>query len=460
MGWIWALLVGAARELSLFAGVGIVICGLDDLLIDLIWIARTMWRRVTIYRHYPRATAATLKCESGAGPIAFFIPAWREAGVIGQMLKHALAAFGDAEVRFYVGTYRNDPETAAAVAAISDARIRIVECEADGPTTKADCLNCLWHALLVEERRDGRRVKAIAIHDAEDIVHSAEPGVYGALIGRFDLVQLPVLPLPDSRSRWVAGHYLDEFAEAHAKTMVVREAIGAALPLAGVGCAIERSALGRIADLRNGAPFDASSLTEDYELGLGAGAVGARTAFVRLSGTARGAAVSVRAHFPATIDEAVRQKARWIAGIALNGWDRLGWRGGVAERWMRLHDRRAPFAALILVAAYAALLLDAVILIGHLGFNLSVPPLSPVMTPLLVCGTALLGWRLVVRALFVWRAYGWHEGLRAIPRALVGNIIAIAASRRAMQTYLRMRREGVVRWDKTAHIFPEVLPAE
>jgi adsorption protein B len=33
------------------------------------------------------------------------------------------------------------------------------------------------------------------------------------MIDRFDLVQLPVLPLVNPQSRWVSGHYCDEFAE-------------------------------------------------------------------------------------------------------------------------------------------------------------------------------------------------------------------------------------------------------
>lgn len=48
-------------------------------------------------------------------------------------------------------------------------------------------------------------------------------------------VQLPVIPVRTNGSRWISGQYCYEFAEAHGKTMVVREAIGAALPIgAGV----------------------------------------------------------------------------------------------------------------------------------------------------------------------------------------------------------------------------------
>ena len=44
-----------------------------------------------------------------------------------------------------------------------------------------------------------------------------------------------------------------------------------------------------------------------------------------------------------------------MTGIALSGWDRLGWSGGPAERWMRLRDRQSPLAAILIGAGYLAL---------------------------------------------------------------------------------------------------------
>src|SRR3546814_12598229 len=101
--------------------------------------------------------------------------------------------------------------------------------------------------MMAEERATGIRFKAVILHDAEDVVHSMELRIFDRLIERFDMVQLPVLPLIDPRSRWIAGHYLDEFAEAHGKDLVVREALGASVPSAGVGCAIRRDMIDSIA---------------------------------------------------------------------------------------------------------------------------------------------------------------------------------------------------------------------
>ena len=95
------------------------------------------------------------------------------------------------------------------------------------------------------------------------------------------------------------------------------------MPLAGTGCAIAVPILAAIAATRQGAPFDATSLTEDYELGLRIAELGGRATFARVR-DANGLLVAVRAFFPDRIDAAVRQKARWMTGIALAGWDRTG----------------------------------------------------------------------------------------------------------------------------------------
>ena len=88
-------------------------------------------------------------------------------------------------------------------------------------------------------------------------------------------------------------------------------------------------------------------------------------------------------------------------------------------------------------------------------------PFAPFLTPLIAINSALLLWRLAMRFGFVARAYGWREGLRALPRTVTGNIIAMMAARRALVRYLAPAA-GPARaaWDKTAHAFPRQLPAE
>lgn len=282
------------------------------------------------------------------------------------------------------------------------------------------------------------------------MVHRDELRVYDYLIERATAVQLPVIPEIVPGSRWISGHYCDEFAEAHGKALVVREAVGAAIPLAGVGCAISRNHLGSIAVESGGLPFDQSSLTEDYELGLGVIGTNSRTIFARISDD-DGQLVGTRACFPDTLSAAVRQKSRWMTGIALAGWDRLGWRGGAAEFWMRLRDRKAVFAAIVLTAAYACILLTALLILGHRAGLYQPRPLEGALFALLSANAVLLLWRLCVRACFVSRSHGRREAFRSFPRSIVANIVAIMAARRAVAAYVRHLNGGTLLWDKTAH---------
>jgi adsorption protein B len=452
-----ALILGRiVAELALFAGVGFLFFAANDLLVDLIYFGRRIWRSMRVYRRHRRAFASYYLFNRNPGFFAIFVPAWDESAVIASMLKATLQRLDYDRYRIFVGHYRNDPATAAAIRSVGDARVQAVEVPAEGPTTKADCLNHLYEALAEYERANDSKVKAVVLHDAEDVVHPLELRTFDGLIDRAAVIQLPVLPLPDPDSRWIAGHYCDEFAEAHIKELVVREAVGAAIPLAGVGCAIARKPLARLAAMQDGKPFALGSMTEDYELGLKLGALGFKTIFVRIRvQPGHPGIVASRGHFPATAGAAVRQKARWLGGIALSGWDRLGWSGGIGERWMRLRDRRGPLAALLLVAAYASAILWSQIRVAEaLGAPISAE-LDPALVILLKINGLLLAWRALMRAFFTTSAYGWRQGLLSVPRLFVGNVIAMLAAARAVSFHLG---GGATRWDKTRHMFPASLP--
>jgi bacteriophage N4 adsorption protein B len=407
-----------------------------------------------VYPKFARATSKTIKPPSCSGSLAVFVPAWDEAAVIADMLTAASTRYYGAEYTIFVGCYPNDQATITAVKSVAHPRVRLVICDDDGPTTKADCLNTLWRALLAQQLLREIRYKAVILHDAEDLVSSDELIIFDRLIESNALVQLPVVPIIDPESRWISGHYCDEFAEAHCKTLVVREFLGAGVPAAGVGCAIRCEALVRLATERGGDPFDIESLTEDYELGLRLHALGERTIFVRLPQHGEQGVVATKAHFPATLETAVRQKTRWITGIALAGWDRLGWSKGIFECWMRLRDRRAVIAAVVLTSAYlAAVTALNLMLIGW--FSGTKPEIISGATEALVgVNVILLMWRIGVRSYFVTYVYGWREGIISIPRTLVGNVIAIMAARRAVIQYWQVENGKHLVWDKTAHKFP------
>ncbi|WP_439546524.1 glycosyl transferase family protein [Sandarakinorhabdus sp.] len=442
---IWHVALG---EALLLVAMLVAINGLDDLAIDLLWL-----------RMPAAARAGRLPPAPELGPapaFAIFIPAWDESAVIGAMLRRLLAGLDWPDVRVFVGLYRNDPAGIAAVMSVADPRLHVVIGPAPGPTTKADCLNGLWQALLADEAARGRAFAAIVLHDAEDVVHAGELAVFARHLPGHAMVQLPVIPLPDERSPLISGHYIDEFAESHAKDLLVRQWLGAGLPSAGVGTAFCRHMLGRIAAQRGGLPFDADSLTEDYELGQRLHALGGRGVLVWEQ--VGGAPVATAEHFPADFEAAVRQKARWLVGIALAGWDRLGWQGGLAQRWMLLRDRKAPLMALVTLAAYVLLLL----LVLDTALRMAWPAAAQMpkvasgpLLPLLWINWLLLCWRLLWRAWFTWRLHGITEALLASPRAAVGNFINAAAALRALRRYAAALRAGQPpAWDKTVHRFP------
>ena len=169
------------------------------------------------------------------------------------------------------------------------------------------------------------------------------------------------------------------------------------------------------------------------------------------------AVIATREYFPATLDAAVAQKARWMTGIALAGWDRLGWSGGLAERWMRLRDRQSLLAALVLAAAYLALALWGALLLAAWLTGVALPPFGPVLNGLLAVNSVLLLWRLAMRFGFVASAHGWREGVRSLPRTVTGNIDRDDG--RAARAW-PATCAGRTQWDKTAHAFPSELPAE
>lgn len=438
------------RELMLFAGFWFAVGALDELAVDLLWL-----RMLFLGRGAARRLASPLP-QVLSGPAAVFVPSWQEAAVLPAMVQHTLGAWRHRELRLYVGVYGNDPATLASAAAAAgrDPRVRLVVNARPGPTTKADCLNRLYEALCEDEARTGMLARSVTLQDAEDLVHPDGLSILDQALDNADFAQLPVIAEVQHNSRWVSGHYCDEFAEAHAKIMPVREALGAGIPAAGVGCTFSRAAISRAAE-RNGGlsdkPFAAECLTEDYELGILLSQAG-RGTFVRVRDAA-GALVATREFFPDQLGPAVRQKTRWMHGIAFQGWDRLGWHweGNPAETWMRLRDRRGPLTAVVLAMGYLLIAIAATLGIAEATGHYQHAPLSYGLEVLLTINLLAFAWRAMFRAGFTGHLYGWREGARAIARIPVANVIAIMAGHRAMVAYIRVLLGSKLTWEKTVH---------
>lgn len=465
----------ASQELLLFAAVGILLIGLDDLLFDL--LAFIGWWKGDKTKHIVRAedrAQMNMALKSIAhpaklvpiddGPIAIFLPAWQEYAVLPSTLKRMLTAWHGENFRIFVGCYPNDHKTIASIASLSnsDPRVKLVLADRDGPTTKGHNLNQLWAALGADERDNRQLYRAVVLHDAEDLVHPFELTLYRQMLPEYSMVQIPVHALIDPHSQWISGHYADEFAEAHGKELKLRSALGLPIPSAGVGCALSRDAISLLAMERDGEPFRPESLTEDYEIGILIGTYGLSARFVDAVTDLKDPIVS-KGEFPNQLDAAVRQKARWITGIALAGWGQLGWPplAAVSKKsgwinqllsyWMLWRDRRAPLSGIVILAAYLGLSLALLHAAGRGWMGWEGGLVHIWLRPLIAANAVLLLWRLGVRCHFTTKIYGISQGLRAVPRAFIGNVIAIMAAYRALRHYFQMLRSGKVVWVKTQH---------
>src|SRR5262249_38834790 len=259
--------------------------------------------------------------------IAIFVGLWREHRVIGHMLEHNLSLIHYSNYDVFVGVYPNDEltERAVADAARRDPRIQLAVCPHDGPTSKGDCLNWIYRGMAAYEKRHRVRFEIIITHDAEDLIHPESLRLINWYSREHEMVQVPVLALPTPAHEITHGIYCDEFAETQTKDIPVRQRLGGFLPSSGVGTGFDRESLERLGAARGGRSFDPECLTEDYENGLRFYLMGLRQIFLPIVFDHRGP-IATREYFPRTLRAAVRQRSRWVAGIALQGWQNHGWR--------------------------------------------------------------------------------------------------------------------------------------
>ncbi|MGN6703234.1 MAG: glycosyl transferase family protein, partial [Burkholderiaceae bacterium] len=410
--------------------------------------------------------------------IAVMLPAWDESEVIRPMLENALQRIDYANYTLFVGVYPNDADTQREVDAVCarHPRVEKVITGHDGPTSKADCLNWIFAGIRAYERRHDVRFEIFVMQDCEDVIHPLCYRLFNYLIPRKDMVQLPVESLETGWSCFTGGHYIDEFAQAHYKDMVVREAISGSIPAAGVGVAFSRRAVDTVCASQDNELFSTRSLTEDYEFGLRLRDHGLKAAFVRFSvkktvtrtgfftgrpvRVERDDLLCVREYFPDRFRFSVRQKSRWVLGITLQGWANLGWSGGLIQRYMLCRDRKSIVTNLLSLAGYLLVLLEVGLWISEALFPDAwrYPALverDSLLWYLLIVNGFLFAERAAMRAWCVYRLYNLRQALLSFPRMILGNVINFLATVRAVRQYLGYLRTGKrIGWDKTAHHYP------
>lgn len=421
--------------------VWILLSGLDDLVIAAAWIYTSLRRRPHVLPPGDPRLAARER------PIAIFIPLWREEGVVRRMIERNLSTIRYGNYEVFAGCYPNDPGTLAVLRECQArfTRLHVAISPRNGPTSKADCLNVIWRAMKTWEREKGTRFQAVVLHDAEDVVHPEELRWANYYTRGFGMVQVPVLPLATPAGQVTHGVYCDEFAEAHTKDIPARQALGGFVPSSGVGTAYSRAALDALAE--SGAPFDPGNLTEDYDSGYRIRRAGFRQLFIPIQFQQRMPAAT-REYFPARARDAVRQRTRWVTGIALQGWEHHGWGRGALEAYWFLRDRKG------LIGSPAALIANALFVYSAAGRALGRE--MPAETGWFAATLAFGYIALALRMYCCGRVYGWAFAAGAPLRAVWGNWLNAAATLCAISKYFAARMRGTtLAWAKTDHVYPE-----
>lgn len=472
---VFSLYLYMLKYVAVTLAVIILVSGLDDLFIDVVYWSRRVWRALTVYgRHKPFDLQRLYQIDEK--PLAIMVPAWQEHGVIGKMAELAASTLDYENYHVFVGTYPNDARTQSEVEQVQARfpNVHKVVCARPGPTSKADCLNNVLNAIFQFEERAGLTFEGFILHDSEDVISKSELRVFNLLVGRKDLIQVPVYPLPRKWYEFTGGHYLDEFAEMHGKDVVVREALAGQVPSAGVGTCFSRKAITVLLDEGNGIAFDVQSLTEDYDIGFRLKARGLSEIFARipadppanspilgrlLRSHRTASTVAVREYFPDTFSTAVRQKSRWIIGIVYQGFRTHRWTRSKIMNYFLWRDRKgmvtnfASFLAmmlalqLILIWCYGEFMQDSYKF-------LSIFEGETLLFSLLLVNFGLMANRILQRMIFVTSYYGLGEGLLSVPRLLWGNSINFMANWRAVRQILAIGDSRRVAWDKTSHDFP------
>lgn len=431
--------------------------GLDDLIVDIAALYSLLRRK---FSPDPAHRDPTDEEVTSVPPrlMAVFVALWKEHRVIQKMIEHNVTKLNYSRFEFFVGAYPNDAPT---VAAIREAmkrfpNVHISICPHDGPTSKADCLNWIYQRMLLHEEEHRVRFDMILTHDAEDLMDPDALRWINYYAQWHDMVQIPVLALPTPFREISHGVYCDEFAEFQFKDMPARQLLGGFIPSNGVGTGFSRHALERLAAAHSNRIFEPACLTEDYENGWRVHRLGMKQKFIPVQ-IRHGRAIATREYFPRKFSTAVRQRSRWVTGIALQSWEFHNVRETIQQGYWFWRDRKSVVANLISPMTNVLFLVGA----GTWGWAqmshhawLLAQELSK-HSDVYAAGLALQALHTLIRAVCSARIYGWPFACGVPVRILAGNWINFFATTKAIWTYSNARIRGQpLRWAKTDHAYP------
>ena len=437
----------------------VMVNGFDDLFILLVALCAWLRFRCTSLKQQRSPTEDELDSVPQRR-MAIFVCLWHEHGVIRDMIEHNIRNIRYRNYDFFIGVYPNDTPTVAAATEVCNRfpNVHLSMTPHPGGTSKADNLNWIFQCMLLYEESNNVKFEMIVIHDAEDVIHPDDLRWLNYYAQWYDMVQVPVLALPTPFRQFTHGVYCDEFAEFQFKDMPAREALGGFLPSCGVGTGFSRRALESVAAAHANQIFDATSLTEDYEIGFRIHRLGYRQKFVRLL-RRNGKFVATREFFAQNFRKAVTQRSRWVTGIGLQSWEKHGLHDTMSQLYWFWRDRKG------LIGNILTPLTNALCVYGTITFVIAFARHS-----VWGLGAALpagwlrtLGWwpillvlpQTVTRIYCSAIVYGWKFTSLVPLRVPWANFINCCAAFKATRHYVNARVRGVpLRWLKTEHAYP------
>jgi adsorption protein B len=295
----------------------------------------------------------------------------------------------------------------------------------------------------------------VVLHDSEDVIDPRTFEVYADYAVDHDFIQVPVFSLDSKGRSLVAATYMDEFAERHTREMIVRNAVGAAIPSAGVGTCLSKRLIEYFVQAR-GNVLMTGCVTEDYILGVEAKRAGFKVAFAAVSADEKSGYdfVATREYFPKALQASIKQKTRWVYGIDFEATRVLGWGGDPWDIYFFVRDRKGVITNFLPPLSLAFLIM---ILLGWLDPENLSPDLYAVFLTVISMNLAFLALRYLVRVHACHQVYGGYDFLGVATRWPVSLYINMMAVWKAWKTYVgesEFASKPIV-WSKTAHELPE-----
>ncbi len=448
-----ALLNSAFILLAFVVVIGGLIFTVDDLFVDLYALVKRLGPKKIDADFLGRMKAAPEK------NIAIIVANWKEAEVIGPMIRGNLRSIDYQRYTFFIGIYPNDTatwEAASKLEALYPHKVVVVVNTQNGPTSKGQMLNEMARHIFKKELETGFKYDLMLMQDSEDVLHRHSLSLMNYYSQFSDFVQIPVFSFDVEAKSLVGGVYIDEFAESHTKDLLVRQSMGAAVPSAGVGTLLSRKLVLALQDCQNGDFLKEDTLTEDYHLGMTTKELGFKSTFACVEYEKENGQrefIATREYFPSNFHASIRQKSRWTLGIAFQGFDNLAWRGAAIDRYFMWRDRRGPWNSILII-------LSTILLLGFMVAHSldAVPGLltHPAFQTLLFFNMVNMSVRMIQRMRAVARTNARIHVYLVPVRWLLANVINIGATYKAYRQYkegLRTGKRPV--WIKTDHKLPE-----